>query len=415
MKKLFFVLSSLFIFIGPIQILEAAQKMSWDIHSDQQIESCFSRDTFQNISILYSHEHQNWELRIIFNPKREKIEVSRGKPSMFQFYYGVFSRDPIPESLKNHLQEVIESKLGDLKGGHWGLASTLNDSLMIDYYADAVPSECAQPKVEKEAPQTIDEVSKIEVYSDQAISDLFKAKSFQKLSLDYEWEGKKYPIHFVYNPLREPLMTGELSRPFSWPFAMTIASSSYPLNLPKHIKSLIPSELLKDPESMVDVATWIRYYRTNPVSVYTTLSPVTFLNQIENPEIDAEIRELFHSQELAKKSLWYELDGNYYGVLLIHNPEKLNLYSKISFETNRHGNLNSTLHWSSKIGIFVNELAPQKLIDHITQLCELSWWDSTWNLSIYNGDKVSISHLDGDWKYTYTPETWYTSMLRAKL
>jgi hypothetical protein len=250
---------------------------------------------------------------------------------------------------------------------------------------------------------------------DQEIYDLFKEQTFRKLSLNYEWNGKSYLVHFLHNPMREPLLCSELSKPVRWPFAMTIAASEYPLSLANHIKSLVPHELLSDSNSMIDVASWVTYFRKNSVSLYTTLHPITLLTRIENPDTDVEILNFFTSNQLAKKFLEYELDGKFYRVFLIHNPEKLILESTLSFDTWTHGFLSHTLNWSSKIGIFVDKEAPQELIDHISQLYELSWWDSYWNLSIHNGDKVSITYFNGSIKYTYTPYSWYTFMLNADL
>lgn len=196
-----------------------------------------------------------------------------------------------------------------------------------------------------------------------------------------------------------------------WPFAMTIAASTYPLSLANHLKSLVPHELLKDSDSVIDVADWIAYFRKNSVSLYTTIHPITLLNRIENPDIDVEILNLFTSNQFARKSLYYELNGNFYGVFLIHNPEKLTLKSTFSFDTWESGHLSHTVNWNSKIGIFVDKEAPQELIDHISQLYELSWWDSFWNLSIHNGDKVSVTHN----KFIYKPYSWYTFMLNAEL
>ncbi len=214
----------------------------------------------------------------------------------------------------------------------------------------------------------------------QEIRSLFNEQTFRKLSLNYEWEGKSYSVHFVHNSMREALFCDELSKSVRWPFAMTIAASTYPLSLANHIKSLIPHELLKDSDSVIDVADWVTYFRKNSVSIYTTLNPITtILNSIENPDIDVEILTFFTSNQLARKSLYYELDGNFYGIFLIHNPEKLTLKSTLSFDTWENGRLSHTVTWKSKIGIFADKEAPQELIDRISQLYELSWWDSYWN------------------------------------
>lgn len=249
---------------------------------------------------------------------------------------------------------------------------------------------------------------------DQEILKLFKAQTFKKLSMNYLWEGKSYPVHFIYNPTRECLFCSEISKPVRWPFCVTIEASSYPLSLAEHLKSLVPGDLLKDPESVVDIADWLHYYRKHSISLYKNLYPILLLKRIENPDIDAEIQTLFTSSQLTRKSLFYELNGDFYSVLLIHNPEQLKLKSTLDFDTWENGRLSYTTTWNSKVGIFVDKKAPQELIDHISQLYELSWWENYWNVSIHNGDKVSVSYSKNTRTYTYTPTSWYMFIFNAK-
>ncbi len=413
--KIFFY--SFFIFIANMGHAYSST-MSWDTSSDWQIDVCLESDTFQNMSLLYLYENQNWELRIIFNPYYEQIALSNGQSSLFQFYYGVFSKDRIPQSLENHLKEIIDSKLKSVSGGFWSISSTINERLSIDYFANAtaVPEiGLAQTTTKNEIFQEARQIYEENTDSNQEICDLFREQTFKKLSLNYEWEGKFYSVHFVYNPMKEALFCEKLSKPVRWPFGMTIADSTYPLSLANYIKSLVPHELLTDSDSIIDVANGVSYFRKNPVSLYTTLQPFTLLNKIENPDMDAEIVTFFTSNQLAKKFISYELDGNFYRVFLINNLEKLPIKSTFSFDTWENGHVSYTGTWNSKIGIFVDKEAPKELIDHISQLYDLSWWDGYWNLSIHNGDKIVISCFRESWQYKYTPCSWYTFMLNAKL
>lgn len=253
------------------------------------------------------------------------------------------------------------------------------------------------------------------VDQDLEIVNLFTEQTFTKLSIDYVWRGKTYLVHFVYNPEKEVIFSSELSKPVQWPFAMTISASTYPSSLVDHLKNLVPSKLLKDSESLIDVADRTFFYtREHPDSVYTSLYPITMLSQIENPDVDAEIVSLFQSDRLETKTVYYELDGEFYAVLLIHNPKKLKLKSNGSFESRENGRINYIYTWKSKVGVFVDKKAPQKLIDHISGLYNLSWWDSYWNLTIYNGNKVLVEYQKGNWNYTYTPCSVFSCMLKAK-
>lgn len=398
-----YILNAIFIFIATIQHVYSSEQLESDSVSDQQMQTCLVSDTFQNLSLVYSYEHSNWELRVIFNPQYEQMELGNGQSSPFQFYYGIFSRDRIPESLESHLKGIVENQLKSLSGGHWGFSSTINDTLSIDYFAGAtaVPGTGrSQPATQNAVSEEAIQVSPEESSFDREVGEFFKGQTFGKLSLNYPWEGESYPVYFVHNPMREALFCDELSKPVRWPLAMTIDAASYPLSLAAHIKSLVPSELLKDHDTVID-------------SVYKNVRPILLLNQLENLDVDAEMKALFASDQLAKKSLYYELDGNFYGVFLIHNPERLNLTSTLGFDTWENGRLSHTSTWNSKIGIFVDKEAPQELIDHLAKSYELSYWDSYWNLSIHNGDKVEVRYFKDVWKYKYTPYSWYKFMLNA--
>lgn len=402
MKKLLLILTSCFILFAPIQSLYSSQEEQWDIKADQKIKTCMTSDTFQNITLTYSYKKQKWKLRIIFNPKNELIELSNGQISSHQFYYGIFSIDLPSDALCHHIEEVILSQLEGSSGGFIGFATCVNGQYLSDYFAGA--RACQGGILSKDE-------SKEYSQADQRILELFQAQSFEKLSLDYKWEEKSYPVHFVYNPQRKHLFCNSLEKPVQWPFAMTIDASSYPLGLVHHLKSLVPNKLLNDPNSVVDMAQSIFLYtQKHHVSLYKDLSPILLLTAIENPDVDAEIQTLFTSSQLTKKSLCYKLNGHYYPILLIHNPENQNLESTLSFDAFPHSSITHTVTWDKKIGIFAYNEAPQELIDHLSTLYELSYWDSFWNnLSIYNGDKVSIIR----YPWCYTPFSWYTFMLNA--
>lgn len=417
MKSFYPTLNAFLIFIATTQYAHSTDKISWDSVSDQRIQSCLNFETFQNILLPYSYEYRNWELRVIFNPKYEQIELGNGQSSVFQFYYGVFSRDIIPQSLENHLKDILENQLKSSSGGYWGISSTINGQLAIDYFSGAKAvygTERLESEIQNEDSKESIQIKEEYTNLDQRIYDLFTATTFKKLSIDYTWGEKSYLVHFVHNPMREFLFCSELSEPVQWPFAMTIETSSYPLSLAKHIKSLIPEDIKNDSDSVIDIADWVSYFRKHSPSLYKTLHPILLLNKIENSDIDIEIRKLFTSNQLIRKSLYYELDGDFYSVFIIHNPEKLNLKSTLGFDTWENGRLSYTATWNSKIGIFIDKKAPQELIDHISKLYDLSWWDNYWNLSIHDGDEVSVSYYKHPWTYTYTPYSWYTLMLNAE-
>lgn len=140
---------------------------------------------------------------------------------------------------------------------------------------------------------------------------------------------------------------------------------------------------------------------------------------IENPEIDLEIQKIFSSNQLAKKSLCYKLNEESYHILLIHNPERVKLTSKVNYNTSEHGPVSFVASCNKKVSIFVDKKAPRALIKHISSFHNLSWWGRLQSLVISNGSK--IKHQFTEKKrfstkytiYTYTPCSWYEAMINA--
>ena len=141
---------------------------------------------------------------------------------------------------------------------------------------------------------------------------------------------------------------------------------------------------------------------------------------IKNPEMDKEIQEIFRSNKLVKTLLCYKLKGKSYNILLIHNPEKVMLKSKVTYNTSKHGRLSVVAQCKKKICIIVDTRAPRALIKHIASFHNLSWWDRFRNLKTFNGSKVGHQVTEKKWYsdvykiYTYTPCSWYEAMMLAK-
>lgn len=148
-------------------------------------------------------------------------------------------------------------------------------------------------------------------------------------------------------------------------------------------------------------------------------------DSFENHDVDVEIQTLFTSTQLARKFLRYELDGKFFYVLLIHNPNNMKLKSVISLNVSETGGtrlINLTVNYDKKVGIFVDKVAPQELIDHISKLLHISWWDKWlgWDTVISNGTMITFDHssLDGGFSgtytiYTYSPCSYYKAMKNA--
>ena len=131
----------------------------------------------------------------------------------------------------------------------------------------------------------------------------------------------------------------------------------------------------------------------------------------------SKVRECFNSSSLVNQLLFYYLDGQYYQVRIIHNPEELSLRGgtgrrDISIRL-ASGKImrNFTVPWKHKYGIVIDEEAPDALVDHLKDVANLSYWDRWWNLAICNGTYVEYIEYDFDYLYqyttTYTLDTWF--------
>ncbi len=249
---------------------------------------------------------------------------------------------------------------------------------------------------------------------DQMIVDFFSSEEFVKSSFNFPWEGKKYKVRAVCNPERKPLMGAHLSSLVYWPCAMTIDKSSYPLELVSHLVSLIPEVLSSDPESMLDMAYDFDYERAHHISTYNSVEPVQATERIDDPEVIASFEEMFASTTLRSKEVYYDLDGELYQVLIIHNPEGITLEAKKKFNTKECGDLTRAVTWNKKLGIFIDRPAPQEVIDSISEIIAYSWWDDFWNVTIYNGDTVNVYSQPTSYYYKFSPFTWFELMEEAK-
>lgn len=383
--------SSFLFFIFMVQHAYSANK-GWHNASDQNIKDCFRSETFQNIELSYPYQDQVLELRIIYNPEQEHIILNDGTDYEYCFRYGIFSKEAMPEALEQHLKTIVKNQLKQSSGGLWVSVVDIDrfaNATIISQISDTIDHvndiEVNTESPIEEAPQ-VDVVDAVELDSiDQEICDLFQSQEFKKLTVQYLWEDQSYGLTFIYNPKRDPLFCEPLLELIKSPLIISI-DDTYPVSLADHINSLIPVDLFYD-------------FNGNYLNgLYSDLQPILPVYELENPNVDAEIETIFSSTALNKKNLYYHLNGEFYKVLLIHNPEKLPLQS-----VSRHAQV---ITWNSKVGIFINKTAPKELLDHLSQLSGLSWWDAYWNLSIHNGDGVQFG------KDLY--RSWYDVMMNAK-
>jgi len=131
----------------------------------------------------------------------------------------------------------------------------------------------------------------------------------------------------------------------------------------------------------------------NPDSVSFSYPYVSTL-KIDDPCVDAQIQEIWQSKTFINRVFHYELEEENYYVCIIHNPDYLSLEAKQEFKLNGEKWLCGA-EWNCRYGIIIDKKAPQKLIDHLSQLVKLSWYDWFFShLKIYNGSTVKVK-IDG--------------------
>ncbi|MBX7066297.1 MAG: hypothetical protein K1X28_03610 [Parachlamydiales bacterium] len=224
--------------------------------------------------------------------------------------------------------------------------------------------------------------------------------SFAYRSFSYKYRGVEYEIQVLHNPEQQFLWSEELKSVVRWPCVLT-ASTALPVWLENHLTEIAKSMSSK---TVVD----LKPYRNYLPEVYTRVYPVEVSQEIENPEFDREIRELFAANAYVNRVFHYDIGGRIYSVRIIHNPEKNTLSWKQRFNF-KDGEVKAfVLDWTNKYGIFVDRIAPDALVDHLTKLVSASWWDWYFNFKVENGSYVYFSETT--WYITHTLTTTYTTV-----
>tara|TARA_B100000989_G_scaffold136632_1_gene101496 strand:- start:369 stop:851 length:483 start_codon:yes stop_codon:yes gene_type:complete len=153
-------------------------------------------------------------------------------------------------------------------------------------------------------------------------------------------------------------------------------------------------------------------------------------NSITNYEIDEEIQHIMNSDTVIRKNIQYRLvkasifgrrQEVIYNVSIMYNPENYEIKSKISYNTDKHGNLTCTKIFKKKLTIATDKRAPKALIRHLLSLYNLSWWYRLKNVSILNGSLIAHGvrqkkRFSSEMIYfTYYPCTVYEALNKAQI
>jgi hypothetical protein len=221
---------------------------------------------------------------------------------------------------------------------------------------------------------------------DRQIIECLNTPEFSNSVIDYRISKLEvYSIRIIHNPKEEMLWGGYLYVPICAEF-VTIS------NLPRSLNHLVKDLILTSgnpANSHID----LREISDTSLSEAYDIHPVFISEQIAEPICDTFAKNTFSSSKFSKQLLYYHLDGKYYQVCILHNPERLSFSSTTNFG-NYPGTFLSTfgIYWNKKYAIMVDEKAPQQLIDHLFNLANPSYWDHFFNFSIENGTWAEYEH-----------------------
>ncbi len=245
--------------------------------------------------------------------------------------------------------------------------------------------------------------------TDQKIVDSVRGAVFSNTVVDYLFDGQTYPIRIINNPKGETLWGNE---EFEYPITSRLLMiGDLPYVLYRHLEELIP-EIRRDDDSLfIDLR---GHHYPEP---YVELHPVHIAQSIDDPILDEMATKAFSSTEFANQVLHYYLDGQYYKVRLLHNPQGHTYTARRQYRLELGSPLMwYRITWNHKYGIITDRLAPQNLIDHLSRFTNASYWDWYFNFIVEKGTKVKYWVYRYQNSTTYLLDTWYdfTSDLNEK-
>lgn len=243
----------------------------------------------------------------------------------------------------------------------------------------------------------------IDTAADAQIKRATESHYFSNVVISYYSDGVTYPINVITNPERKPLWDSVLNNPIT---GSLYVIGNVPFQLRRHIESLL---VINSHDIVINLTGEFHPY------TFANASPVYIATSVSDPYIDKEIANLYYATQFSNKVYYYCLNGKYYRARIVHNPYQVQMSATQNFRLNSSSPLKGyAIDWSSKYAIATDQKAPQELIDHLTYLLYMSYWDRTFNFDVYNGEKVTYAEYDygffEDVTTTYTLDSWFNYM-----
>ena len=239
--------------------------------------------------------------------------------------------------------------------------------------------------------------------ADQQILDCTSGSEFQNVIVNYPHEGSEYPIRIVYNPEGKPLWALHWKVPSN---DFLIMLSDLPYRVAAHVEELVLAayQFKEKP--------YLKLTGFNAIKALDNLRPLHLAERIDDPISDEWAKKAFSSAEFVNQALYYHLDGAYYRVRLLHNPQGLTYSASKKFKLENKPLQDFSISWNYKYGIIIDTDAPQELIDHLSAFTNSSYWDWYFNFKVHNGTSVKYKEVDY-WgtrtiTTTYTLDTWFS-------
>lgn len=241
-----------------------------------------------------------------------------------------------------------------------------------------------------------------DIETDAQIISILKSAEFSNSMVNYSFNNSQYPIRIVHNPDGENLWCKELLEPVGFHLLLFAA---LPLDLAYHIENICINEGVNEKAIDSDL-------RGNSVlspTGWSLIRPYYVASKFDDSVNNAKIQEIFNSSTHKNEVLLYKVAKEYYFIRLVHNPQKNTFRVKKTYVLDRKKN-NLELSWKKKYGIFINNPVPQKYIDYIVGLLDISYWDWYFNLDIENGTPITYiktCYYSGD-EIEYEVDSWFS-------
>jgi hypothetical protein len=232
----------------------------------------------------------------------------------------------------------------------------------------------------------------------QQIIHCIQSTEFSKLTLDCPFNGVDYPITMIHNPKRKALLGDEDTSPT---YSKFIIVADLPFDLASDLTKWF-FKFFKEEDCFIELK---GHFSAEEIK---QLQPVHVAENVDDPHYKARAIEIFTSDQFINEVFCYYLDGEYYKVRILYNPQKSHYFAKKQYylEENNYPTTHE-IYWNYKYGIITNKKAPQKLIDYLSSYIPASYWDWCFNLQIENGSYVQYVERGYNIETYYSLDTWF--------